>query len=155
MKKCSMRQKTGSAPLWTIFIAILLISFSLLIYTSMSLRSNYIQAQTELERAANVSINVNMQNQSVRDIQMKPDLTSVRTSLEQNLADLGYEKISNTSWRMEKDDKTIYSLNNFQLIQDEDQILLQGEFEISLLAGDIASVTLPIETKVQAIFIDY
>jgi hypothetical protein len=150
-----MRQKTGSAPLWTVFIAILLISFSLLIYTAMSLRTNYMQAQTELERAANVSIDINLQNQSVRDIQMKPDLMSVKLSLEQNLVDLGYEKVSDTSWRMTKADKTIYLLRDLQLIQDQDQIHLQGALEISLLAGDIATVTIPIETKVQAIFIKY
>jgi len=155
MKKNRIRQKTGSAPLWTIFIAILLISFSLLIYTAMSLRSNYLQAQTELERAANVSINVNMQNQSVRDIQITPDLPRIKASLEQNLVDLGYEKLSDTSWRMKKADKTIYSLTNLQLIQEQDQIHLWGELEISLLAGDMATVTIPIETKVQAIFIDY
>jgi hypothetical protein len=155
MKKLNLRQKTGSAPLWTIFIAILLISFSLLIYTAMSLRINYIQAQTELERAANVSININLQNQSVRDIQMQPDMSSVKLSLEQNLVDLGYEKVSDTSWRMKKADKIIYLLQNLQLIQGQDQILLQGELEISLLAGDMATVTLPIETKVQALFIDY
>ncbi len=155
MRKYSMRQKTGSAPLWTVFIAILLISFSLLIYTAMSLRTNYMQAQTELERAANVSIDINLQNQSVRDIQMKPDLMSVKLSLEQNLVDLGYEKVSDTSWRMTKADKTIYLLRDLQLIQDQDQIHLQGALEISLLAGDIATVTIPIETKVQAIFIKY
>ena len=155
MRKYSMRQKTGSAPLWTIFIAIILISFSLLIYTTMSLRTNYMQAQTELERAVNVSIDINLQNQSVRDIQMKPDLHSVKASLEQNLVDLGYEKVSDTSWRMTKADKTIYLLKDLQLIQDQDQIHLQGELEISLLAGDMATVTIPIETKVQAIFIDY
>ena len=155
MKKCRIRQKSGSAPLWTIFIAILLISFSLLIYTAMSLRSNYLQAQTELERAANVSIDINMQNQSVRDIQMKPDLPSIKASLEQNLVDLGYEKVSDTSWRMTKADKTIYLLKDLQLIQDQDQIHLQGELEISLLAGEMATITVPIETNVQAIFIDY
>jgi hypothetical protein len=155
MKKNSIRQKTGSAPLWTIFIAIMLISFSLLIYTAMSLRNNYLQAQTELERAANVSINVNMQNQSVRDIQITPDLPSVKASLEQNLAALGYEKLSDTNWRMKKADKTIYSLTNLQLIQEQDQIHLWGELEISLLAGDMATVTIPIETKVQALFIEY
>ena len=155
MRKYSIRQKTGSAPLWTIFIAILLISFSLLIYTTMSLRTNYMQAQTELERATNVSIDINLQNQSVRDIQMKPDLPSIKLSLEQNLVDLGYEKVSDTSWRMTKADKTIYLLKDLQLIQDQDQIHLQGALEISLLAGDMATVTIPIETKVQAIFIEY
>lgn len=155
MKIYRMRKKTGSAPLWTIFIAILLISFSLLIYTAMSLRSNYMQAQNELERTANISINVNVQNQSVRDIQMKPDLSSVKSSLEQNLTDVGYEKLSDSSWRMKKADKTVYTLQNLQLIQNQDQILLQGELEISLLAGDTTTVTIPIETKVQAIFIEY
>lgn len=113
------------------------------------------QAQNELERTANISINVNVQNQSVRDIQMKPDLSSVKSSLEQNLTDVGYEKLSDSSWRMKKADKTVYTLQNLQLIQNQDQILLQGELEISLLAGDTTTVTIPIETKVQAIFIEY
>jgi hypothetical protein len=155
MKKCRIRQKSGSAPLWIIFIAIMLISFSLLIYTAMSLRNNYLQAQAELERAANISIDINLQNQSVRDIQITPDLLSVKASLEQNLAALGYEKLSDTNWRMKKADKTIYSLTNLQLIQEQDQIHLWGELEISLLAGDMATVTIPIETKVQALFIEY
>ena len=155
MRKYSMRQKTGSAPLWTIFIAILLVSFSLLIYTAMSLRNNYMQAQIELERAANISIDINLQNHSVRDILITPDLPSVKASLEQNLATLGYDKVSDSSWRMAKADKTIYLLKDLQLIQDKDQIHLQGALEISLLAGDIATVTIPIETKVQAIFIEY
>lgn len=155
MKNLCRKGKTGSAPLWTIFIAIILISFSLLIYTMMSLRTNYMQAQTEIERAANISIGINLQNQSVRDIQMSPDLLSVKASLEQNLSQLGYEKISEGSWRMKKADKTVYTLRNLLLVQDQDQILLSGELVIPLLTGEMASVTIPVQTTVQAIFIEY
>ena len=110
-----LRNRKGSSPIWTIVIAIVLISFSLLIYTGMTLQSNYRQAQMEIERATHVSLNISLENENVRDIAMVADLASVKQSLEANLIQIGYEKEDENTWHRIHQDKTIYTLNNLIL----------------------------------------
>ena len=150
-----LRKRKGSSPIWTIVIAIVLISFSLLIYTGMTLQSNYRQAQMEIERVAHVSLNINLENKNVRDIAMGADLASVKQSLETNLIQIGYEKENENTWHRIHQDKTIYTLNDLGLSSEGERIFLSGRLALSLLWGSSSSVDIPINTSVQAIFIDY
>ena len=146
--------KRGSAPLWTFFIAILLISFSMLLYTGVALQSNYRQAQHELERAANIALDINLKNEAVRDIQLQIPLSTARTSLEHNLTHIGYVKTPAEDWERYNENRIIYRLCNLQLTQHGDQILLTGDLVLSLLWGPQASVTVPVQTSVRTLFID-
>lgn len=146
-------KRKGISPIWTIVIATVLISFSLLIYTGMALQSNYRQAQMEIERAAHVSLNFNLENRNVRDIKMTADISSVQMSFEQNLIQIGYEKLGEQTWQRRHQDKVIYTLDQLILLPDHDRIELSGTLTMSLPWGPQRSVEIPFNTSVQVLFI--
>ncbi|NCA97989.1 MAG: hypothetical protein EOM70_01285, partial [Clostridia bacterium] len=90
IRRIGFRRRRGSASLWTFFIAAVLISFSVLIYTGMIVRSKYLLATTEIERAANVALDASLINPMVRDIQLAVPLPVVESSFDSNLCDAGF-----------------------------------------------------------------
>ena len=148
-------QQSGSAPLWTAFIAIVLISFSLLIYTGMTVQTNYRQAQTELERAANISLDVTLKNPAVRDIQLGVPISSVQTKLAENLLKAGFTRNADGDWQRLKDGKAVYTLKDWQMLQQGEQYQVSGMLKIPLLWGPETAVEIPIRTNVQVIFLDF
>ena len=157
MKKLRMfvAQQSGSAVLWTAFIAIVLISFSLLIYTGMTVQTNYRQAQTELERAANISLDVNLKNPAVRDIQLGVPISSVQTKLDENLLKAGFARNIDDDWQRLKNEKAVYTLKNLQMLQQGEQYQVSGMLKMPLLWGPETAVEIPIHANVQVIFLDF
>lgn len=148
-------QQSGSAPLWTAFIAIVLISFSLLIYTGMTVQTNYRQAQTELERAANISLDVSLKNPAVRDIQLCVSISSVQSMLVENLLEAGFTRNADDDWQRLKNGKAVYTLKDWHMMQQGEQYQLTGMLKIPLLWGPEADVEISIRTNVQVIFLDF
>lgn len=154
MNVSRVRSKQGFSPVWTIVISIVLISFSLLIYTGMILQSNYRQAQAEIERAAHVSLNASLENRDVRDINMAADIISVQLSFEQNLIQTGYEKTDEQTWQRINHDKIIFTLDHLILTPDHDRISLSGIIALPLIWGPSSSIEIPFNTSVQVLFIN-
>ena len=155
MKSCLTCSKKGLAPVWTIVIASLLISFNLLIYTGLVLQNNFRQVQSELERAANMALDANLQNKNVRDLNMTADHALVLASLESHLNQLGFSKISDQHWQHWYQDKLHCEIFNLSFAVDDAQVTLSGILQIPLLWGPETSVRLPFTTRTQAIFIEY
>lgn len=149
------RKCRGSASLWTFFIAAVLISFSILIYTVMTVQSKYQLAITEIERAANIALDANLINPIVRDIQLVIPLPKVETSFEANLRNAGFLFSGDRTWFRQKDDQVIYSIHNCTMNQDGDQYVLTATLQIPLPWGPLAPVNLPIRTTVQILFLDF
>jgi len=149
------RKCRGSASLWTFFIAVVLISFSILIYTVMTVQSKYQLAITEIERAANVALDTNLINPMVRDIQLVVPLTDVETSFETNLRDAGFLLSEDGTWLRQKDGLVFYSIHNCSMVQDGDQYVLLATLQIPIPWGPLAPVNLPIRTTVQILFLDF
>ena len=151
----SFRRRRGSASLWTFFIAAVLISFSILIYTGMTVQSKYQLAITEIERAANVALDANLINPIVRDIQLAVPLLEVETSFEANLRDAGFFLSGDRTWLRKKDDQVIYSIYNCNINQNDDQYVLTATLQIPMPWGPSAPINLPIRTAVQILFLDF
>lgn len=149
------RRRHGSASLWTFFIAAVLISFSILIYTGLTVQSKYQLAITEIERAANVALDANLINPMIRDIHLVVPLTDVETSFEANLRDAGFLLSEDSTWLRQKDDRVIYSIHNCSMIQDGDQYVLTATLQIPMPWGPLAPINLPIRTAVQILFLDF
>lgn len=149
------RRRRGSASLWTFFIAVVLISFSVLIYTGMSVQSKYQLAITEIERAANIALDANLINPMVRDIQLVIPLPEVETSFEANLRNAGFLLSEDGTWLRQKDGLVIYSIHDCSMVQDGDQYVLSATLQIPLTWGPLAPVNLPIRTAVQILFLDF
>jgi hypothetical protein len=154
MNVSRLRSRQGFSPIWTIVISIILISFSLLVYTGMTMQSNYRQAQAEIERAAHVSLNASLENRDVRDINLAADIMSVQLSFEQNLIQTGYLKTDEQTWQRTNQDKVIYTLEHLHLTPDHDRISLSGIIVLPLIWGPSSSIEIPFSTSVQVLFIN-
>lgn len=150
-----LHQNAGSAPLWAAFLAIILISFSLLIYTSMTLQANYRTAQTELERAASIALDVNLKNQNVRDLQTTPSIQDVQSKLILNFFSAGFTRNAEGNWQRKKGDKVLYLLEEWHLEMQGEQYILTGNLNISLPWGPAVTVQIPFQTQVRVLFLDY
>ena len=151
----SFRRRRGSASLWTFFIAAVLISFSILIYTGMTVQSKYQLAITEIERAANIALDANLINPMVRDIRLAVPLTEVETSFDANLRDAGFLLSGDGSWIRYKDDRVVYSIHSCSMNLQGDQYVLTATLQIPLPWGPLAPINLPIRTAVQILFLDF
>lgn len=149
------RIRRGSASLWTFFIAAVLISFSVLVYTGMIVQSKYQLAITEIERAANVALDASLINPMVRDIQLSVPLTEVENSFDANLRDAGFFFSGDGTWLRQKDNRIIYSIHNCTMNQDCDQHVLTATLQIPMPWGQLAPINLPIRTAVQILFLDF
>ena len=149
------RQNSGSAPLWAAFLTIILISFSLLIYTGMTLQANYRIAQIELERAASIALDINLNNPDVRDLQVSPSIQDVQAKLILNLISVGFTRNADGNWQRKKGDKVLYLLDEWNLVKQEEQYILTGILRISLPWGPAITAALPFQTRVQVLFLDY
>jgi len=150
-----IRQNSGSASLWAAFLAIILISFSLLIYTGMTLQANYRIAQTELERAASIALDINLKNPDVRDLQVSPTIQDVQSKFVLNLISAGFTRNAEGDWQQKKGDKFLYLLDEWNLLKQGEQYILKGILRISLPWGPSITAALPFQTRVQVLFFDY
>jgi hypothetical protein len=153
--RIGFRRRRGSASLWTFFIAAVLISFSVLIYTGMIVRSKYLLATTEIERAANVALDASLINPMVRDIQLAVPLPVVENSFDSNLRDAGFSFLGDSTWVRYKDERIIYSIHDYTLSQDGDRYVLTGTLQIPMTWGPLAPINPPIRTTVQILFLDF
>lgn len=150
-----IRQNSGSAPLWAAFLVIILISFSLLIYTWMTLQANYRIAQTELERAASIALDINLKNPDVRDLQVNPNIQDVQAKLILNLRSTGFIQNAAGDWQRLKGEKILYMLDEWNLVKQGEQYSLTGILQISLPWGPAITAAIPFQTRVQVLFLDY
>ena len=149
------RRRHGSASLWTFFIAAVLISFSILIYTGMAVQSKYQLAVIEIERAANIALDANLINPMVRDIQLVVPITDVKTSFEANLRNAGFLLSGDGTWLRQMDDRVVYSIHSCSMNLQGDQYVLTATLQIPLPWGPLAPINLPIRTAVQILFLDF
>lgn len=156
MTKCRtpFRCRRGSASLWTFFIAAILISFSVLIYSGMTIQSKYQQAINEIERAANIALDANLVNPLVRDIQLPVPVQDVKSQFEANLRDAGFSFADEGLWIRQKDGRTVYSIDDYSLNQDGERYLITATLNIPLPWGSLQAVRLPVKTIVQVLFLD-
>jgi len=149
------KRRRGSASLWTFFIATILISFSVLVYSGMTIQSKYQQAVNEIERAANIALDANLVNPMVRDIQLAVPIQEVNYHFEANLQKAGYSFVGEGNWIRQVDGRTVYSLSNYSLDQGGDRYVLTATLKIPLPWGSLSAVSLPAQTTVQVLFLDF
>lgn len=146
----------GSAPLWVAFITIVLCMLSIVAYTCATLYSTYQAAQTELERAANISVDHSLVNKNVRDLLLDiPETDSVKT-LEDNLIQAGYVQESEYTWERTVNGKTYYTLKDMQVSVSREVLDIMATVSMPLpwVVGSISSVDLPIHVESRVLYIN-
>ncbi|HEX2994651.1 MAG TPA: hypothetical protein VHP14_07500 [Anaerolineales bacterium] len=150
------RDTRGSTPLWAAFITVILCMFSVLTYTGATLYSAYRTAQTELERAASISIDMNMENRNVRDLVMDIPQESTLADLENNLSLSGLTRDADGAWKRFSGEQLVYEFKNLHAEANDDVMEVSGEFVLPLpwAIGNQMKIAVPISFQTKVIYLD-
>lgn len=151
-----IREENGSAPIWAAFIILFLFTFSFVVYAGVTLYSKYQTCETELERAAVVTVDKNMENRNVRDLNLNIPQQPALADLENNLALSGFAQGPDRTWKKYKNDKLLYELRNLNITVNDEWMELSGLFVMPLpwAIGGQSEVAIPIAARVKVIFLN-
>jgi hypothetical protein len=96
-----LQDTRGSAILWTLFLILILFTLSFVVYTGTTIYAKYQTCETELERAALVTVDAGLLNANVRDMQLDIPANIAQSLLESNLTEAGWTR-EDGRWVMPK-----------------------------------------------------
>ena len=145
----------GSSSLWAAFFCLILCTFSILIYTGATIYTKYHIAQTELERAATVSVDGTLENPAIRDLITDVSSSKVMQAVENNLMKVGYRKTKSGEWRKVVNGKWICSFQDLNLSVTGDQLYVSANLSLPLPWHiDAAVISLPITFQSKVLFLN-
>jgi hypothetical protein len=122
-----LQDTRGSAILWTLFLILILFTLSFVVYTGTTIYAKYQTCETELERAALVTVDAGLLNANVRDMQLDIPANIAQSLLESNLTEAGWTR-EDGRWVKYDGDKLIYALEDVQLSAKEKTLQLEAMF---------------------------
>lgn len=146
----------GNASLWAVFIAIILCMLSVVAYTGATLYSTYQTAQTELERATNISVDVSLVNANVRDLLLNIPATDATEKVYENLIQAGYLQNADGNWKRINAGKTPYILKDLQISVSGEVLDISAAVSMPLpwAVGALSSVDIPIHVESRVLYLD-
>ena len=151
-----VRDTRGSTPIWAAFIILILITLSFVVYAGVTVYTNYMTCETEVERAAVIAVDSNMENQNVRDVNTDIPVQPTQSDVESNLAAAGFMKSGSQSWKKYKGDKLLYEIRNLTVTVENEQMKLSGLFVMPLpwTVGGQTEVEIPITVRSRILFLE-
>jgi hypothetical protein len=107
------KNRKGSAYLWALFILLAMVILAAVVYNGVAVYVKYQTAETELQRAATVTVDASMQNAAVRDLILDVPTADAETLFFKNLRESGYQN-NGSEWTKRIDDKTVYTLTELE-----------------------------------------
>jgi len=149
------KDNTGSALIWSVFIILILMSLSAVVYAGMTVYSKYQDCETEVQRAAIITVDKNMLNANVRDLLLDVPAESAEESFYSNLIEAGWT-LENGCWNWYEDGKSVYSLEDMFVDVDGKTVSISATMAIPLPwdIGDLSIVRFPINVRSSVLYID-
>lgn len=122
----------GNSYLWAAFIIIIFSMFTAVIYNVIYIYTTINTARNDLERAAVVTVNENLINENVRDLNYSIPTDLAIVSFYDNLDSLGYQNTNNVYIKKEND-KAHHSISNITISIDDDLMEIDATLTIPLL----------------------
>lgn len=149
------KDRTGSTPILAAFLILILMTLSVVVYTGVMVYAKYQACETEIQRAATITVDRNLFNANVRDLEL--DVPAV------SAGDDFYENLTQTGWTMEdgcrnryKDRHLIYSLEDMTVDIEGQAIRISATFAILLPwdIGGMIKVHIPVSVRSSVLYID-
>ena len=149
------REQNGSALIWTLFIILALFTISFTVYSGVTVYAKYQSAETELQRAAIVTVDKSMENASVRDLELNVPSTKAIDMLETNLIDTGWIE-EDGDWVKRDGEKHIYSLEDMQIEITDMTMQIDATFAMPLpwAIKDIGYIRIPMQIRTSILYVD-
>jgi len=149
------REKSGSVPIWVAFAILILFTLSFVVYSAVTVYAKYQTCETELERAAIVTVDMSMVNPNVRDYVLNVPVIPAKALLTDNLTDAGWTQ-EDGNWIKRDGGKLIYSLEDMEITVEEKTIWIQAVFSMPApwALGGINEIRIPMEVRSSVLSIE-
>ena len=146
---------TGSAIIWAIFLILILIMLSAVVYAGVTVYAKYQACETEVQRAATVTVDKNMLNSNVRDLVLDVPYAAAEGSFYVSLTEAGWT-LEDGCWNRYEDGHLIYSLEDLAVDIEDQTMQISAMLDISLPwgIGDISEVHLPMNIRSSVLYIE-
>ncbi len=150
-----MKDKAGSAYLWAVFILLAMVMLAAVVYTGVGVYAKYQDAETELQRAAVVTVDGSMENAAVRDLVLDIPTSDAEELFYENLRELGYEQ-SGGDWAKRVDGKTVYTLTDLEVKTTGKTLMATAILSVPLLweIGGSSTVRIPIKERSTILYLE-
>jgi len=151
-----IKDTRGSTSLLAAFLAAVLCILALVVYAGAMVFSNYQTARTDLERAAIVSIDKNMLNPNVRDLEFNIPENAALAEFEHNITLIGLELGTDGTWQRFNDQVLIYKFRDLNSIVNGEWLNVNGVFVMPVpwSLGDMTEVSIPISVQSKVLHLD-
>ena len=149
------KDKSGSALIWSVFIILILMTLSAVVYAGMTVYSKYQDCGTEVQRAAIITVDKNMLNANVRDLILYVPAEAAEESFYASLTEAGWT-LENGCWNRYEDGKSVYSLEGMSVDVDGKTVSISATMAIPLPwdIGDLSIIRLPINVRSSVLYIN-
>jgi hypothetical protein len=149
------KEDTGSALIWMVFLILILITLSAVVYAGVTVYTKYQACETEVQRAATVTVDKNMLNANVRDLILDVPAESAEESFYASLIEVGWKQ-EDECWNRYEVDKAVYSLEDISVVVDSKTMSISATMVIPLPweIGDIGKVNIPMKVRTSVLYIE-
>lgn len=150
-----MKNTRGSAILWTLFLILIFFTLSFVVYSGVTVYAKYQTCETELQRAATVTVDAGLLNENVRDLQLDVPEDAVQSLLEDNLTESGWAQ-ENGKWAKYDDGNLIYALEDIQITAEGKTLRIDGTFVMlsPWKLGSVTEISIPMTVLSSALYIE-
>ena len=145
----------GSSTLLSAFMVVSLCLIAVVIYSVMMVYANYQTASAELERAAIITIDENMLNPNVRDLELDIPHKALE-DIEDNLTSSGLHQSSEDVWQKLNGTTLVYELKDISVDVYDRCLDVSGKFVMPLRwsFGEYSEITIPITIRSRVLYLD-
>lgn len=149
------KDHAGSALIWAAFLILILFTLSVVAYTGVTVYAKYQACETEVQRAAIVTVDKNMLNANVRDLELDVPDAAAEESFYASLTEAGW-MLENGCWNRYEDGHNIYSLTDLSVDIESQTMRISAMLDIPLpwSIGDISEVHLPMNIRSSVLYIE-
>ena len=153
MKKF-IEDQNGNALIWSLFLILILFTISAVVYSGVTVYTKYQNAETELQRAAIITIDKSMLNANVRDLELDVPSDSAVALIEDNLINTGWTK-EGDNWEKRDGEKLIYRLEDFQITTSGQLMEINATAALPLpwMINGVGIVQIPLQVRSSILYL--
>jgi hypothetical protein len=141
--------------LWTLFLILIFFTLSFVVYSGITVYAKYQTCETELQRAATVTVDAGLLNANMRDVQLDIPADAAQSLLEENLMESDWIQ-EDASWMKRDDGKLIYALEDVQVTIEEKTLRIDAMFAMPSpwTVGGISKIHIPMTVLSSLLYIE-
>lgn len=149
------KEQSGNALLWPLFIMLILMTLSVVVYSGITVHAQYQACKNELQQAAIFSADMNMENANVRDLMLDISTDAALMEFKANLERSGWET-DGDNWIKYENGKKKYSLEDVQIEISDGVIRIAGNCDVPLpwAISEETTVSIPMQVRASILYIE-